>query len=169
MTKEFSVELGPHKADFNVPDDFDVVVDVNKNFGTAISRRVKVKRLMYAQIVPGYPKLETMETRRRLCGETISNAQNFRIRYVLPLADASTKHDQIAPSTYKAPIDDNLDNHEGLYLVCNFDTGMIVERGIYWFNEDTICDIYYIYIQNDTEMSSVIKEIKASTKLTALN
>ncbi len=78
-------------------------------------------------------------------------------------------HDQIAPSTSKAPIDDNLDNHEGHYLVCKYDTGAIVERGIYWFNENTICDIYFIYFKDDTEMSIVIKEIKASAKLTALN
>jgi hypothetical protein len=167
MTKEFSVELEPHKAEFDVPDDFDVSVDVNKNFGVAISRRVKL--LMYAKIVPEYPKPETMETRRILRGETNSKAQNIWTRYGLHFADASTMHDQIAPSTSKAPIDDNLDNHEGLYLVCKYDTGAIVERGIYWFNENTICDIYFIYFKDDTEMSIVIKEIKASAKLTALN
>jgi hypothetical protein len=163
MTKELAVELKPHKAEFSAPDDFDVTVDESKNFGAAISGGKN--RFMYAEIVSGYPKQKTMKTLKRWESEATSKAQELCKRYS-SLAHVSTLHDQLPGSISTAPKDENLDNHDGLYQKHTYDIGWIVERGSYWFNENIICDIYFIYLQNDAEMGGIIEEIKKSAKLT---
>lgn len=161
MTKKIAIELEPHKVEFSVPDDFDVTVDENKISAVAIYKKT---RMIYAEIKSPYSKLTDFNEKDMM--EEI----NMQLPTLLDMwqdSPALNSKSNTRPTRTSDPLrNETLKNHEGRYLEFIYDTGSIVGRGLYWLNEDTVLDIYFLYHKLDEEMQRIIEQTKSSATIT---